>query len=213
VLDLLRGAEAVSGCFERALQRIKVEQASALLRGQGPIDDGELPSLFAPLAGASRIAIAVSGGCDSLALLDCIDRWRRQQPKPPTVLVLTVDHGLRQSSASDARRVVATARKRGLKAEVLRWTGEKPKGDIEAAARAARYRLLLGATRAAKASHLLLAHQATTRPRRLLPGCAGIGVFGLPPCGRRSRRQRDDLQAVSRHRASEASGNDRGCRA
>jgi tRNA(Ile)-lysidine synthase len=146
----------------------------------GPIGDGELPSLFASLAGASRIAVAVSGGCDSLALLDCIDRWRRHQPKPPSVLVLTVDHGLRQSSAADARRVVAAARKRRLKAEILRWTGEKPKGDIEAAARAARYRLLLGAARAAKASHLLLAHQRDDQAETLLLRLArGSGVFGL----------------------------------
>jgi tRNA(Ile)-lysidine synthase len=146
----------------------------------GPIGDGELPPLFAPLAGASRIAIAVSGGCDSLALLDCIDRWRRQQPNPPTVLVLTVDHGLRRSSAEDAKRVVAIAKARGLKAGVLRWTGDKPKGDIVAAARAARYRLLLGATRAAKASHLLLAHQRDDQAETLLLRLArGSGVFGL----------------------------------
>jgi tRNA(Ile)-lysidine synthase len=146
----------------------------------GPIGDGELPLLFAPLVGASRIAIAVSGGSDSLALLDCIDRWRRQQPKPPTVFVLTVDHGLRRSSASDARRVVAIARKRGLKAQILRWTGEKPKGDIEAAARAARYRLLLGAARAAKASHLLIAHQRDDQAETLILRLArGSGVFGL----------------------------------
>jgi tRNA(Ile)-lysidine synthase len=146
----------------------------------GPIGDGELPSLFAPLVGVSRIAIAVSGGCDSLALLDCIDRWRRSLPSPPDVLVLTVDHGLRKSSGADARKVVAVAKKRSIKADILRWTGKKPKGDIEAAARAARYRLLLGAARAVGASHLLLAHQREDQAETLLMRLArGSGVFGL----------------------------------
>jgi tRNA(Ile)-lysidine synthase len=146
----------------------------------GPIGDSELPSLFAPLAGVSRITVAVSGGSDSLALLDCIDRWRRSQPSPPEVLVLTVDHGLRKSSAADAKKVVAVAKKRGIKAEILRWTGKKPKGDVEAAARAARYRLLLGRARAAGASHLLLAHQRDDQAETLLMRLArGSGVFGL----------------------------------
>jgi tRNA(Ile)-lysidine synthase len=146
----------------------------------GPIGDGELESLFAPLAAASKIALAVSGGGDSLALLDCIDRWRRNRPRPPDIVVLTVDHGLRESSADDAKAVVAVAKKRRIKAEILRWTGEKPKGDVEGAARAARYRLLVGRARSAGASHLLLAHHRDDQAETLLLRLArGSGLFGL----------------------------------
>lgn len=146
----------------------------------GPIRDRELPALFAPLAEAPRVALAVSGGGDSLALLDCVDRWRRRRADPPTLIVLSVDHGLRKSSRSDAAGVAAISRDRGIEVRLLRWTGRKPQSDIEAAARDARYRLLLAATREFGASHLLLGHHQDDQAETLLLRLArGSGIFGL----------------------------------
>jgi tRNA(Ile)-lysidine synthase len=62
--------------------------------------------------------------------------------KWPAPVVLTVDHGLRKTSAGDARAVAAWAKKAGLKPHVLVWRGRKPKSGIEALAREARYRLM-----------------------------------------------------------------------
>lgn len=146
----------------------------------GPIGDRELPALFAPLAKSSRIALAVSGGGDSLALLDCVDRWRRTTPGCPSLIVLTVDHGLRETSRQDAAGVVELVRSREIDARILRWTGEKPQGDIEATARSARYRLLLGTAREVGASHLLLGHHRDDQAETLLLRLArGSGLFGL----------------------------------
>jgi tRNA(Ile)-lysidine synthase len=138
--------------------------------------DDELDALFAPLADASLIALAVSGGPDSLALLDAVDRWRKRRQ----VVVLTVDHRLRRGSRVEADAVVAIARKRGLGARSLTWTGPKPRGDVEAAARAARYRLLVGACREMQVSHLVLAHHRDDLAETfLLRLKRGSGVFGL----------------------------------
>lgn len=146
----------------------------------GPIRDRELPALLAPIAEASRVALAISGGSDSLALLDCVDRWRRGRSKAPALLVLSVDHGLRKSSSSDSARVVELARMRGIEAKALLWSGPKPRSDIEAVARRARYGLLLGAARAFDASHLLLGHHLDDQAETLLLRLArGSGVFGL----------------------------------
>src|SRR5665213_1360748 len=119
-----------------------------------PLADEELDALFASLANASLMALAVSGGADSLALLDAVGRWRGLH----RVVVLTVDHRLRRGSRAEANAVVAIARQRGLEARVLVWTGPRPASDIESAARSARYRLLLEASRGMGASHLVLAH-------------------------------------------------------
>jgi tRNA(Ile)-lysidine synthase len=95
---------------------------------------------MAPHAGALW-AVAVSGGGDSVALMHLLAGFAKARKLPPPV-VLTVDHGLRKSSAADAKKVAAWARALGLKAHVLAWRGDKPRAGIEAAAREARYRLM-----------------------------------------------------------------------
>ena len=55
------------------------------------------------------IAVAVSGGSDSLALMHLL-RAFAQQRKSKLPVVLTVDHGLRKSSARDAKQVAAWAK-------------------------------------------------------------------------------------------------------
>jgi tRNA(Ile)-lysidine synthase len=141
-----------------------------------PLADEELDALFASLANASLMALAVSGGADSLALLDAVGRWRGLH----RVVVLTVDHRLRRGSRAEANAVVAIARQRGLEARVLVWTGPRPASDIESAARSARYRLLLEASRGMGASHLVLAHHRDDLAETFLLRLArGSGVFGL----------------------------------
>jgi tRNA(Ile)-lysidine synthase len=144
--------------------------------GDAPLGDAELDSLFAPLAGVRHIALAVSGGADSLALLDAVDRWRGDR----TVTVLTVDHRLRKGSRAEALGVAKIAAERGLASRVLTWRGVRPISDIEAKARAARYRLLLDACREIGATHLVVAHQRDDVAETFLMRLKrGAGVFGL----------------------------------
>jgi len=146
----------------------------------GPLTDGEVDALFAPLAGAGKIALAVSGGADSLALLLAADRWRRRGADRPAVVVLTVNHGLRTESRGEAEAVVAIAAASGLGARLLTWAGPRPTADIEAAARLARYGLLLAACREIGASHLAVAHhQNDVAETFLLRFRRRAGVFGL----------------------------------
>ncbi len=146
----------------------------------GPLSDAELDDLFAPFAGARRLALAVSGGADSLALMVAAARWHALAPSTAELVVLTVDHRLRPGSGREAANVVAAAEARGLQARVLVRRGRAPAANIEAEARAARYRLLLDAARTLGASHLLTAHHrddvAETLVLRLQ---RGSGVFGL----------------------------------
>jgi tRNA(Ile)-lysidine synthase len=104
------------------------------------------------------LAVAVSGGGDSIALMHLTDRWARRVGR--TLLVLTVDHGLHPRSPDWADHVVRAAGALGRSARVLTWTGPKPPTGLPAAARAARHRLLAEAAREAGARVLLLGHTA-----------------------------------------------------
>jgi tRNA(Ile)-lysidine synthase len=145
----------------------------------GPVEDHELNELFAPIAGAATVALAVSGGADSLALLHLFAQWRRAR-RTTSGIVFAVDHRLRPGSRREAENVVAIAKAYGLTGKALVARSAKPIADVEAAARAIRYRLLLTAAREAGATHLLLAHHADDQAETLLLRIArGSGVFGL----------------------------------
>jgi len=149
----------------------------------------EAKALFADWKALPVIVLAVSGGPDSLALMWLMARWRRALSRGPRLVAVTVDHGLRAEAAREARDVQRLAERLGLEHRTLRWTGEKPKSGVPAAARTARYRLLAKAARAAGASHIVTAHtrddQAETLLMRLL---RGSGIAGLAAMTRESER-------------------------
>jgi tRNA(Ile)-lysidine synthase len=134
-----------------------------------------MAALGAPWPGA----VAVSGGGDSLALMHLLHGWaKRARLAPP--LVLTVDHGLQDDSTAHARSVLRWARKLGLKAHGLRWDGAKPRGDIEAAAREARYRLMGAWCRKHGIAALYVGHNRDDQAETLLLRLArGSGLDGL----------------------------------
>jgi tRNA(Ile)-lysidine synthase len=146
--------------------------------------------LFADWKHAPAILLAVSGGPDSIALMWLAARWRKALSRGPRLLAATVDHGLRPEAAREAREVKRLARQLGMVHRTVRWSGEKPRSGLPAAARAARYRLLAGLARRSGASHVLTAHtrddQAETLLMRLL---RGSGIGGLAAMARESERE------------------------
>lgn len=146
---------------------------------------------------ARPLAVALSGGGDSVALLLAAQAWARQAGR--CLLVLTVDHGLQPESAAWTAQCAARAQALGAGFRALRWEGEKPAHGLPAAARDARHRLLADAARHAGANVILLGHTAddilearamrragstTPEPREWAPSPAwpaGRGVFLLRP--------------------------------
>ena len=109
-------------------------------------------------AGHGPLAVAFSGGGDSLACLLAARAWAHGCGR--AVVALSVDHGLQAAGAAWVRHAEAVARELGCGFQALAWTGEKPAAGLSAAARAARHRLLAEAARGAGAKVLLLGHTA-----------------------------------------------------
>ena len=119
--------------------------------------------------------MAVSGGADSLALLLLAAR-----AFPGRVAAVTVDHRLRAAAAAEAAQVAERCTTLGVPHVTLVWDGAKPRGNIQAVARAARYRLLGDWCRAQGVSLLLTAHHADDQAETLLMRLQrGSGVAGL----------------------------------
>src|SRR5215471_10604463 len=87
----------------------------------------EFAALLAAIGGFEPrplIAVATSGGPDSLALAILADRWARRQGGE--VWALTIDHRLRPESTAEAEQVAVWLTARGIRHRTLVWDGGKP---------------------------------------------------------------------------------------
>lgn len=124
-----------------------------------PAAPPEADADFSPLLAERHVALAVSGGSDSTALMQLAAAWAQRNHSSLRLTVLTVDHGLRPEAAGEAREVEAWAKALGLPHHTLHWSpNPKPASAIQAKAREARYRLMTAWCRANGAGMLLTAH-------------------------------------------------------
>lgn len=137
--------------------------------------------LWEKLGAPRRPLLAVSGGSDSVALM------RLAAPLAAAGLaeihVATVDHGLRPGARLEAEQVGRDARALGLQHRVLEWIGDKPSTGVQAAARRARYALLVAHGEEIDADAIMTAHtlddQAETVMMRLARGAGPRGLAGM----------------------------------
>ncbi len=134
--------------------------------------NGAVNALHVP-AGA-RILCAVSGGPDSLALLILLHKTMSDR-----VVAATVDHALRPESADEALYVQRMCKDMHVP-HVILSPAEKISGNIQSAARAARYALLAQAAEQHDCAYIATAHHADDQLETLLMRLArGSGVDGL----------------------------------
>ncbi|HEY8108626.1 MAG TPA: tRNA lysidine(34) synthetase TilS [Patescibacteria group bacterium] len=124
-----------------------------------------------------KLIVAVSGGVDSVVLLDLLNELRHELELD--LVVAHADHGLRRGSAKDARFVEALAHGLGLPSASTRLD-LNPGGNVEARAREARYRWLETIRKRRKADYVVTAHQADDQVETLFLHLArGTGMQGL----------------------------------
>jgi tRNA(Ile)-lysidine synthase len=132
------------------------------------------------LAKEDEVAIAVSGGPDSLGLLLlAAAAW------PERIAAVTVDHGLRPEAADEARFVAEICATLSMSHTTLRVTVADDPAGIQATARRERYVAMAewaagrGITALATAHHL--DDQAETVMMRLERGAGVAGLSGIRP--------------------------------
>jgi tRNA(Ile)-lysidine synthase len=153
------------------------------------VREAEADALFGGLADLRGLILAVSGGPDSTALLVMAAGWaqrlKQQRKRSPKLVAVTIDHGLRPESRREAAAVKRLARRLSVAHRTVRWRGKKPGTGLQAAARAARYRLLAGEAAHARFAHIVTAHtmddQAETLLFRLARGSGLTGLAGMAP--------------------------------
>jgi tRNA(Ile)-lysidine synthase len=117
---------------------------------------------------------AVSGGPDSLALLLLL-----RETMPNRVVAATVDHALRPESADEAQYVQRFCKDMHVP-HVILSPAEKISGNIQSAARHARYALLAQAAEQHDCQYIATAHHADDQLETVLMRIArGSGVDGL----------------------------------
>lgn len=134
----------------------------------------------------AAVVVGVSGGADSTTLLLALDELIRNDKLQLELVVAHLDHGLRKSSAADARWVTQLAKELGYKVVIgkaqLKTPAGEPVANLEQAARLKRYDFLLRTANRNKAEVVLTAHtlddQAETVLLRLLRGSAAEGLSG-----------------------------------
>lgn len=172
------------------------------------------------LRDGQSVLVAVSGGLDSMVLLDLLNglaarhRWR--------LVVAHFNHRLRgAASDADERFVERAAKRLGLEFVGERWERDRKEAvkqlGLEMAARLARHLFLARAARLHKAPTIALAHHADDQSElfflRVLRGSGGEGLSGMKwrrpsPADRRCTlirplldARRTELEAFARARA------------
>jgi len=137
-----------------------------------------------------HVALAVSGGCDSMALLRLILQLKQQHGGSGRLFVLHVNHQLRgDQSEADAAWLQQQCATLDVELDLLSGCptdlAEQHGDGIEAAARQLRYQLLTEAAQRRGARYLATGHtwddQVETVLFRLLRGSGLRGMGGIPP--------------------------------
>lgn len=121
------------------------------------------------------LALAVSGGPDSMAMLALA-----HAAFPGRIIAATVDHGLRPEATDEAEMVARHCLSLGIAHATLAVDAPITGASIQAQARAARYAKLLSWARDAGAVAILTAHHADDQAETFLMRAArGSGISGL----------------------------------
>jgi tRNA(Ile)-lysidine synthase len=129
-------------------------------------------------ADEAAVAVAVSGGSDSIALLALAVDWGRKRGR--RIEAATVDHGLRPEAAEEAAGVARLCERLGVGHSILHWRRKKTGTVAQAEARRGRHALLAEWANERQIGAVALGHTRDDRIETfLMRARAGSGWHGL----------------------------------
>jgi len=141
------------------------------------------------------LAVAVSGGPDSLALAyltKCYSLKNKIKVK-----YYIVNHKLRKESSLEADAVKKVLKKINIQCTVLNWNGKKPSKSIQATARTKRYSLLANECKKNNIKYLLLGHHLNDLFENFLIRIVrGSGLNGLISFSKNTKYRYQDLNII-----------------
>lgn len=128
-----------------------------------------------------RVAVACSGGKDSMCLLNFL--WSHRDELGITVCAVNVDHGIRENSANDSEFVINYCQKNGIKVYSFKVNAkqfaEDKKLTLEQGARECRYRVFKSLINKNLVDKIALAHHLQDQAETILLNIfRGTGIGG-----------------------------------
>ncbi|MGL1919599.1 MAG: tRNA lysidine(34) synthetase TilS [Hyphomicrobiales bacterium] len=147
------------------------------------------------------VAVAVSGGGDSMALLLALHSLTETPDKPLKIVALTVDHNLRENAKEEAKQVGIWCQNLGIEHQVLTWQFEQaPTTAIQEKARNARYQLMGDYCAGHGIQKLFVAHNlednAETMFMRLKRGAGLKGLSSIAEVSQRIVKASQTIQII-----------------
>lgn len=145
----------------------------------------QLPADYVPIDGQPPFLLAVSGGVDSMVLLDLF--YRLSQRSLVTFSVIHINHQLRPESTAEQDMVINFCEARDIAIQVVAWDHDDPQNPnrSELAAREFRYAVFERMMVLTRSPFLVTAHhqndQAETVLMRLVHGGRFKSIAGIHP--------------------------------
>ena len=141
------------------------------------------------------LAVAVSGGPDSLALAYLTKCYSLKHNIK--VKYYIVNHKLRKESSLEAKTVKKVLKKIDIQCTILNWNGKKPSTNIQATARDKRYSLLANECKKNNIKYLLLGHHLNdVFENFLIRIVRGSGLKGLISFDKNTKYKNQNLNIL-----------------
>ena len=142
-----------------------------------------------------NLAVAVSGGADSLALAYLTKCYSLKNKIK--VRYYIVNHKLRKESSLEAESVKKVLKNIDIQCTILNWNGKKPSKNIQATARDKRYSLLSNECKKNNIKYLLLGHHLNDLFENFLIRIVrGSGLNGLISFSKNTKYRGQDLNII-----------------